>query len=342
MKQDTLLIVEDNVLLRDAIAEMLTMDGFFVLTAGNGEEALSQMESVSPDLILSDISMPVMDGFEFFHLIRERQEWLSIPFIFLTARGDQAHVLTGKGLGAEDYLIKPVNHTELLTAIRARLSRSQQLRLARLREAYQASLTVLANAIEVRDRYTRGHVERVTAYAIVLGEQLGWSGKQLEDLRYGAILHDIGKIHIEEMTLQKQGPLNHNEWVIMQQHPVIGANMVKNIPFLSPAVPAVLYHHECWDGSGYPHGLKGNEIPMMARVVAVADAFDAMTTTRSYRQAQSIELAFKELVKGEGTLFDPDVIEAFKKCWHQDKIQEIFKAWNTNNHLEQTPKQRFQ
>ncbi len=328
MKQETLLIVEDNAVLRKALVEMLTMDGFVVLSAGNGKEALQQMESVYPDLILSDISMPVMDGFEFFRTVRKRPEWLSIPIVFLTARGDKTDVLMGKGLGAEDYLVKPINHKELLVAIRARLNRSQQLRLARLREAYQASLTVLANAIEVRDQYTRGHVERVTSYAVMLGARLGWSGKQMEDLRYGAILHDIGKIHIQGRTLQKRGPLDHQEWSVMQRHPVIGAEMIKDIPFLAPAVPAVLYHHEYWDGSGYPKGLKGEEIPMIARIIAVADAFDAMTTTRSYRQARPVEQAYNELVEGAGKLFDPAVIEAFVQSWQDGEIQEIFEIWN--------------
>ena len=335
MKQETLLIVEDNQVLRKALVEMLSLDGFVVLSAENGKEALAQMESVFPDLILSDISMPVMDGFEFFRQVRSKQEWLSIPIIFLTARGDKTDVLTGKGLGAEDYLVKPINHKELLIAIRSRLRRSQQLRLARLREAYQASLTVLANAIEVRDQYTRGHVERVTAYAVVLGMQMGWRGKQLEDLRYGAILHDIGKIHIKESTLQKKGPLDESEWDIMQQHPVIGAELVKDIPFLAPAVPAVLYHHEYWNGSGYPEGLKGTEIPLIARIVAVADAFDAMTTTRSYRQARSVEEAYDELVKSSGVLFDPSVIEAFVQCWEQGKITEIYNVWKNEQNLHQ-------
>lgn len=328
MKRETLLIVEDNVVLRDALAEMLTLDGFMVFTAGNGKEALTQMEAIFPDLIISDITMPEMDGFTFFQEVRSRNEWLSIPFVFLTARGDHADIMRGKGLGAEDYLVKPVNHQELLTTIRSRLDRAQQLRMVRLKEAYQASLTVLANAIEVRDRYTRGHVERVTTYAVLIGEQLGLRGNQLENLRYGAILHDIGKIHIEDRTLQKQGPLDEDEWDLMRQHPIIGAEMIKEVPFLSPAVPAVMYHHEYWDGSGYPFGLKGEEIPLLARIVAVADAFDAMTTNRSYRQAMSVDGAIDEIAREGGKLFDPGVVRALMQLYEDRKLEQVLRMWN--------------
>jgi putative nucleotidyltransferase with HDIG domain len=323
LKQEIILIAEDNSVLRLALEEMLSLEGFVVMTAGNGIEALSHMEELTPDLIISDIAMPEMDGYAFFDRIRSDPDWLSIPFIFLTARGTKDDILTGKNLGAEDYLVKPLNRVELLAAVRSRLDRSRQLKVVRLREAYEASLMMLANAIEARDQYTRGHVERVTAYAVTLAKQLGWQGKRLEELRFGAILHDIGKIHVQETTLCKNGPLDPNEWDEILQHPVIGASMVKDISYLVPAIPAIKYHHERWNGSGYPDGLVGEEIPLMARIVAVGDSFDAMTTTRAYRKARPINSAYDEILEGSEKLYDPTVVAAFIRAWESGEVQRI-------------------
>jgi putative two-component system response regulator len=325
MNRETLLVVEDNHALREGLREMLGMEGFTVLTASNGREALDNMQSITPDLILSDIAMPEMDGFAFFEAVRNKPEWVTIPFVFLTARGEKQDVLTGKDLGAEDYLVKPLTRDELVTAVRSRLSRSRQLHMAQLQQSYETSLTVLANAIEVRDQYTRGHVERVTAYSMVLAEQLGWQENQMEQLRFGAILHDIGKVHISEEILRKKEPLNNEEWAEIKKHPSTGAEMIKDIPYLIPAVPVVRFHHERWDGKGYPHGLRREEIPMVARIVSVADGFDAMTTSRPYHPALSSEEAYHEIMAKSGTQFDPAVVAAFQKAWFDGLIQDIIR-----------------
>jgi putative two-component system response regulator len=323
VKKEIILIVEDNAVLRLALDEMLSLEGFVVISAVHGVEALSHMDVVTPDLIISDIAMPEMDGYSLFQHVRANPDWLSIPFIFLTARGTKDDILTGKDLGAEDYLVKPLNRVELLTAVRSRLERSRQLKVVRLREAYESSLTMLANAIEARDRYTRGHVERVTAYATMFANQLGWQGKRLEELRFGAILHDIGKIHIREDTLRKKGPLNNQEWDEIYQHPITGASMVKDIPYLAPAIPAIKYHHERWNGGGYPDGLVGETIPLVARIVAVADSFDAMTTTRAYQDAKSLEQAYQEITEGARDLYDPVVVTAFVRSWDNGEVQKV-------------------
>ncbi len=195
--------------------------------------------------------------------------------------------------------------------------------MAQLEQAYEASLTMLANAIEVRNEYTRGHVERVTAYALIIGEKLGWQGKRLDQVRYGAILHDIGKIHVSEDTLTKNEPLNENEWAEIKRHPVTGAEMIKYIPYLTNAIPVVRYHHERWDGLGYPDGKRGEDIPQEARIVAVADSFDAMTSTRPYHPAFSLEQAYYEIVNCSGVHFDPQVVAAFQKAWEDGDIQKI-------------------
>lgn len=328
---EMLLIVEDNEILREGLRDILSLEGFTVLTAGDGQEALEQMNTVSPDMIISDIAMPRMDGFSFFQNVRSRPDWLAIPFVFLTARSDKEHILAGKNLGAEDYLVKPLTRDELLTAVRSRLSRSQELRAIQLQHAYEASLTMLANAIDVRDPYTRGHVERVTAYAHVLGVQLGLSKRELEHLRFGSILHDIGKIFIHETMLFKSRPLASKDWYEIKKHPLAGAEMIKDVPYLSSAMPIVRHHHERWDGKGYPDGLTGEEIPLTARIVAVADSFDAITIDRPYRKSRNPEEAYLEIVRMAGTQFDPQVVSAFQRAWEAGEIQTIWETWHSKD-----------
>jgi putative two-component system response regulator len=325
--EDTLLIVEDNHPLREGIREILANAGYTVLTAANGQEALDTMKMINPDMIISDISMPTMDGFTFFNRVRARPDWVSIPFIFLTAHGKQAEVIAGKNLGAEDYLVKPLTRDELLTMVRARLERAQQLQVVQLRQAYESSLTMLANAIDERNAATRGHVERVTGFATAIAEQIGWQGRQLEQLRLGAILHDIGKIIIRENVLFKPGALDEEEWLRMKRHPVIGAEMAREIPFLLPAVPVIRHHHERWDGTGYPDRLAGMHIPPGARIVAVADSFDAMTSDLPYRRARSLEEGLAEIVRCARTSFDPDVVAAFQRAWEAECIQQVHASW---------------
>jgi putative nucleotidyltransferase with HDIG domain len=323
MSQETILIVEDNPILREGLQEMLELDGFAVFTAANGQQALDEMRDRIPDLILSDIAMPVMDGHVFFRAVRERSEWVSIPFVFLTARGEREDVMAGKDMGAEDYLVKPVTREDLITVVNSRLERSHQLHVVQLQQAYETSLMVLANAIEVRDQYTRGHVERVMAYAFAIAENLNGHEFDSDQLRFGAMLHDIGKIHIRETTLCKNDTLTTDEWSEIKLHPSTGAEMIKDISYLLPAIPVVRYHHESWDGTGYPQGLSGEDIPLVARIVSVADGFDAMTTDRPYSAARSLDQARQEILDGSGTRYDPFIVEAFLKAWESGRIQAI-------------------
>jgi putative two-component system response regulator len=327
MTEETILLVEDSDVLRQGLKSLLEQENYQVLTGENGKEALEKMELKTPDLILADILMPEMDGYALFEAVRTRPEWITIPFIFLTARRERKHILAGKRLGAEDYLLKPISPEDLLTAIRARLGRSQQLLLAQLHESYEASLIMLANAIEVRDPYTRGHVERVMNYAQTIAEYLGWSSTEINNLRFGSILHDVGKINIHENILKKTGSLSEEEWVEMRKHPEMGAELVQGIHYLVPAVPVILYHHERWNGSGYPFGVKENDIPLSARIVAIADSFDAMTTKRPYRDELTPEQACNEVISGSGIQYDPLMVEAFQHAWETEKIIEIFLAF---------------
>ena len=317
MDDQTILIVEDHEILREGLSILLEAEGFTVLTAENGINALEHMQRTAPDLILSDITMPEMDGYEFYDAVRTRTEWVTIPFVFLTARGERDEVFASKEMGVEDYLVKPVDRQELVTTIRARLDRGNQLMLYQLQNAYESSLIMLANAIELRDQYTRGHVERVMVISLEIAEKLNWPKTQVQPLRFGAILHDIGKIYIRESILTKPGKLTPEEWDEMKQHTVVGADLLKNIPYLSQTIPIIRSHHERWDGKGYPDGLFGENIPLAARIVSVADALDAMTSNRVYQQAIDNQSAYQEIINGNGSRYDPTVVKAFESAWSQ-------------------------
>jgi putative two-component system response regulator len=327
MSGETVLIVEDNEVLLDGLKVLLEQEKYNVMTAVHGLDGLEKMRSYTPDLILCDIVMPEMDGYIFFEEVRSRPEWVSVPVVFLTARREREHVLEAKKLGAEDFLMKPIASDELLTVIRSRLVRSHQLLFAQLHNAYEASLIVLANAIEVRDPYTRGHVERVMNYAQTIAKQMGWQAAELSNLRFGTILHDIGKIHISESILHKEGPLDDEEWNEMKRHPQLGVDLIKDVNYLARAIPIILRHHERWDGRGYPGGLVGEAIPLPARIASVADSFDAMTTFRSYRDAMTAEQAYEEILRGSGTQYDPDIVAAFTKVWQTGKIHSVIAAF---------------
>lgn len=315
MNNELILIVEDDPTLATGLKETLEALGYQAATAGNGQEALLSLEQIRPDLILSDIGMPVMDGYQFFDAVRARPEWTTVPFLFLTARARRTDVLVAKGLGVDDYITKPWSPEELLVAVSSKLKRAQEVALAQLRKAYKESLTVLANAIEARDTYTRGHIERVSQYALAMGREMGWSQQRLEGLEYGAILHDIGKIAVPELILAKPDRLTMPEFAEVRKHPIFGVRMLKDISHVAVAIPAVRHHHERFDGSGYPDGLAGEEIPPEARIVAVADAVDAITTDRVYRSARPFEEALAEIIRGAGQQFDPEVVESFQRVW---------------------------
>lgn len=330
MEQQTkLLVVEDDPAMLVAFRDVLEGAGYSVLTASNGEAALNLLETELPDLILSDISMPVMDGYKLFEAVRQHPQGTAIPFIFLTARGTREDTFYGRSLGADDYITKPVTTKELLSAVKARLERSDELKIVQLKVAYKDSLFVLAGAIEMRDAYTHAHMHRLGEYARALATTLKWSDEQQEELEYGAILHDIGKIYVSDSILQKNGKLNDEEWAEMRKHPEVGARMIRDIPYLAPAVPLVKHHHERWDGNGYPDGLQGETIPVGARLLAVADAFDAMTSDRPYRKALTGEAAYDEIIQGSGKQFDPGMVNAMQQCWSEGIFQEIMKNSNS-------------
>jgi cyclic di-GMP phosphodiesterase len=306
-----ILVVEDNEDLRQVIASTLELEGYLVLQAENGHAAMASLQRATPDLILSDVNMPRMNGIEFYQALRKNQRWLTIPFIFLTANDSPVDIRAGRALGVEDYLTKPIDTADLLAVVNARLLRVLEVEVAQIGRAYLETVNVLANTIEGRDSYTHGHVERVAAYSRPLAEALGWAPEHLRTLEFGARLHDIGKIVVPDSVLNKPSSLSHDEWTIMKQHPAAGARILREISHLQVTLPYVLFHHERWDGSGYPHGLKGKDIPIEGRLLAVADVYDALTTARPYHPARNSYEVCQFLQTNAGRLFDPNLVDIF-------------------------------
>ncbi len=306
-----ILVVEDNASVRSVIANALEFEGYETLQARNGKEALELLKRHIPSLILSDINMPQMDGLQFFQAVRQIPRLTAIPFVFLTSHSSSEDIQRGRELGVEDYLTKPIEPDALVRIINARLYRTAAVEAAQVGRAYLETVKVLANAIEGRDRYTRGHVERVTTYALWMAKALGWSSQHIRMLEFGARLHDIGKIVIPGRVLNKPGKLTDEEWQLMRSHTVEGAKMLRGIQHLRPTLPYVLYHHERWDGKGYPEGIGGKEIPIQGRLLALADVYDALTTTRSYHRARTHEEVVEIIRHETGKHFDPQLAPIF-------------------------------
>jgi putative two-component system response regulator len=308
---NTILVVEDNIDMRDIIVRTLSIEGFQVEEARNGAEAIEKIKNNKPDLIISDINMPQVDGLEFYRSLRKNPSWITIPFIFLTSDTSPSTIQTGRELGVEDFLTKPIDNGDLVNIVNARLLRAAELKVAHIGQAYLDTVKVLANSIEERDPYTHGHVERVAQYARSMAQNLGWPEENLRWLEFGARLHDVGKIIIPDHVLKKGGPLSPEEWDLMKQHPLVGAKIIRDIKHLSACLPYILYHHERWDGSGYPHQLRGFNIPIEGRLLAIADVYDALTTARPYHPARPKDEVITFLKLKSGKAFDSDLVEIF-------------------------------
>jgi putative two-component system response regulator len=306
-----ILLVEDDAPLLDVMRYLLEAEGYEVCPAVNGKQALDLFVSSRPSLVVSDIMMPEMNGYELLEAIRVMPEGITVPFLFLSARTERSDVDRARSLGVDDYLFKPFEAPELINAVRARLDRRRVIELFDTRAAHLQTVIMLANVIETRDPYTAGHLERVRRLALNLAFALNWNTEDIAILEFGAILHDIGKIVVPSQVLKKTGPLTKEEWKLMRQHPEVGAKMLEGVDHLKAAVPYVLNHHEWWNGSGYPAGLKGEKIPREGRLLAIADAFDAMTTNRPYHSSMPAVDALDELARYRGIYFDPDMVDAF-------------------------------
>jgi putative two-component system response regulator len=310
-----ILLVEDDSDLLEVMANILEAEGYELHRASNGKQALDLFVINRPDLVVSDIMMPEMNGFELLQAIRLLPAGVTVPFLFLSARTERTDVSMARILGVDDYLFKPFDAPELVEAVRSRLNRRRQVELFDTRAAHLQTIIMLANVIETRDPYTAGHLERVRRLALNLAFALNWEQEDIAVLEFGAILHDIGKIIVPSRVLKKTGPLNEEEWKLMRQHPEAGVKMLEGVDHLKAAIPYVLSHHEWWNGSGYPQGLKGEKIPREGRLLAIVDAFDAMTTNRPYHTSMSPEEAQEEIHRNKGIYFDPVMTDVFLKTY---------------------------
>ena len=306
----TILVVEDDAHIRDVLSGLLATLGYRLLMAASAEQALDALNVVSPDLVLTDVHLGAMSGVELCARLKADPRYELMPVVILTAIDDLEARVAGLAAGADDFFTKPVAFVELRTRLAALLR--VRLLLNQLERA-EAVITTLALTIEARDPYTLGHCDRLSRYAVAVGEALGLDPEMVRSLRLGGYLHDLGKISVPDGILLKPGPLGPEEWKIMRTHPDLGRRLVEPIPFLRGAVPIVYHHHERWDGTGYPVGLRGETIPLSARIFAVADAFDAMTFDRPYSVAISFEAARQEIRRCAGTHFDPAVVQTFLK-----------------------------
>ncbi len=320
-----LLVVDDDDGVRRVVAAILEDEGYEVLTAREAAEALAVLADTSVALVVSDVKMPGRDGLWLLRQIQPLYEDTAV--ILLTGYGEIDSAVAALKEGAADYLRKPVRVNELSAAVvkaldRRRLRRENRAYQTHLEEmvqakteelgvAYDRTLEALVTALDARECETGNHSQRVVRVTLAICDRMGITGEVRATIARGALLHDIGKIGVPDQVLLKPGKLTEDEWIEMRKHPDIGARILSGIDFLDDAAEIVLAHQERYDGKGYPRGLAGDDIPIGARIFAVADALDAIVSDRPYRRGQSLEHARKEIEDCAGTQFDPKVVDAF-------------------------------
>ena len=328
-----ILIVDDEREITAILADVFS-DDHDCATAGSAEEALALLPSTDYQLVISDITMPGMSGLDMIPLIKSSSP--NTLVVMISGMQTVESAIEALRLGAFDYVMKPfdlrqveavvkraLEHQDLIVAkqryddhleelVEQRTAELDQA-LNSLEDAYRSTLKALTAALETRDLETHGHSERVVSYSMRLGREYGLDSQRTKALEFGSLLHDIGKIGVPDLILRKPAKLTPDEWVLMRQHPMHGQQILRGIKFLEGAARVVAQHHEKWDGSGYPLGLRGEEIDICARIFSVADAFDAITSNRVYRKGKPYYAAAQELDEWAGKQFDPKVVEAFHR-----------------------------
>lgn len=331
-----ILVVDDDPM-NIKIAKHMLEEKYDVGTAQSGTEALESLDRKRPDLILLDLHMPGLSGFDVIDRLKADESYKDIPVVFLTADVDRETEVRGFKAGAMDFITKPfmeeivkqrVERIIDLHRLQNNLAKEVQRQTNKAEERRQKveqmslqTVQTLANAIDAKDRYTNGHSGRVAEYSVMLAKALGFEDSEIENLRYTALLHDIGKIGVPDTILNKPGKLTATEYDLIKSHTVVGGDILKNITILQGAENVARYHHENFDGNGYPCGLKGYDIPPDARIVCIADAYDAMNSKRVYRRALQREVIREELIRGRGTQFDPDYLDVFLKLFDEELLQ---------------------
>ena len=307
----TILIVDDDAAYRKLMIGMLRTHGFEVFAASDGEDALSEFAHHEPDLVLLDVDMPRLNGFEVCRRLKQKPESRLTPVVLVTGLSATEDRIRGLEAGADDFLSKPVDRNELLARVRSLLSLKAYTDEL---ERAESVVFALARSIEGKDPYTEGHCERLAKFSSRLGKRIGLSPEYIMALRWGGIVHDIGKVAVPEAILLKPGPLTPEEWAIMRQHPVTGERICSPLRSFRWVLPIIRNHHERYDGSGYPDGLQGEKIPVTARVLQIADVYDALTTERPYKRALSHDEAMvtmeQEVQRG---WWDPALFAQFRQ-----------------------------
>ncbi len=302
-----ILLVDDDAVGRAAVGQMLRTNGFEVIEAVDGTSALKRFKEDRPDLVLLDVVMPEPNGFEVCRTLKADPETRLTPVVLLTGLDKTDDRVHGIEAGADEFLSKPVESVELIARARSLLNLK---RFTDDLEHAEAVILTLANAIEARDPSTEGHCNRLSHYSSRLAERLGMGSDQVDACRIGGIVHDVGKIAVPDAVLLKPGKLNEEEWEIMKQHTTRGEEICSGLKSFKDVLPIIRHHHEKRDGSGYPDGLEGDDIPVGARVLQVVDVYDALTAERPYKTAHSpekaIEIIREEVDKG---WWDPEIAE---------------------------------
>lgn len=309
------LIVDDDPDVRRALERLLRAEGMDVATAIDGASALEEFARLRPDLVLLDVLMPEPDGFEVCRRLKNDPDTRLTPVVLLTGLGSVDDRVRGIEAGADDFLSKPIERIELVARVRSLLrlkSYTDEL------ERAEAIVFTLARSIEERDPHTEGHCERLSLYASRLGERLGLSSEQITALHRAGIVHDIGKVVVPDAILLKQGPLTPEEWAVMRKHPETGERICSGLKAFRLVLPIIRHHHEKLDGSGYPDGLSGEQIPITARILQVVDVYDALTTDRPYRAALLPEYALERIRREvDQGWWDAHVFDVFRQLAEQ-------------------------
>ena len=333
VNNEKILVIDDELAPRESI-RMVLKDKYIVSTAPGAFEGLDLMTRNSMDLVVMDIKMPKMDGITALKEIKKKHPDTEV--VLLTAFASLETARDAIRFGAFDYLLKPFDKDDVLMVVEKGLKKrrankglklerdilldrasyhEEQVNNARskIMNYYEGTVKALNLTIDAKDHYTYNHSNRVAKLSYLLAEAFGLQNKTIKEIEHAASIHDIGKIGIEEIILKKKGRLTPDEYAEMKKHPVIGVRIVQSIPFLEEAIPIILYHHERYDGKGYPETISGDQIPLSARIVGVADAVDAMMSARPYRDALTRKMVFDELKENAGTQFDPEIVDIIMK-----------------------------
>ena len=337
-KRALVLLVDDDEINRYVVTQLLSEE-YRMIAVASGEDAFAVIEEQMPDLILLDVYMPQMDGHEVLRRLKATEKYADIPVVFLTGDEDENTEVQGFSEGVIDFLRKPLRKavatqrmnrilelSYLQKNLKKEVERQTEVAERRRKKVEQMSLQMvhaLANTIDAKDSYTNGHSTRVAKYSVMIAEIMGYTGEKLEQVQYAALLHDIGKIGIPREIINKPSRLTDEEYAVIKSHPVIGGKILEEITEIPDIAVGARWHHERFDGKGYPDGLMGMEIPELARIIGVADAYDAMTSKRSYRDVLPQEVVLGEIEKGKGSQFDPVIAEYMVHIIKNDITYEL-------------------